>query len=192
MPSPVLTPDVIGSAGGTNVHIETNKPGATYLYQAAAGGPSVGWRQLCLAPCDIPLDPSGTYKIGGEAVEDSSAFHLHGASSETLYVDASNAGTSTFGWISLGLGAALSGPALYLLLRHEDPTPYDSGASGGEITGWVLLANGAPWLIAGAIMLANGGTSVHADTAAPSRGTYGGGGIALGGGLHLEPTGITF
>jgi hypothetical protein len=161
-PGSTPTPNEYGGADGVRVHIETNKPYATYLYRAAKGGPAIGWDRLCLAPCDIPVDPSRTYRIGGERIVDSAPFQLAPRASETLYVDATSAGVPTMGVLFLALGAALTAPGVYCLTRPESPDD-GPGPSGSSIVGWVLIANGIPWLITGIALLAAGGTTVKAD-----------------------------
>jgi hypothetical protein len=187
----VMDPLVYTGPDAVRLHIESNWPYRTYLFQAAAGGPSVGWNRLCFAPCDVNVDPKGTYKIGGASIADSDSFNLSGKPKQTLYVNAGSAGMAAMGWLSLVLGVGLTVPAVYFLTKSQDPQD-EPGPNPNKIVGWVLLANGVPWLVAGAIVIGAAGTSVKSDDGTHIAQAPVPRGIDLGSGFHLTAHGVTF
>jgi hypothetical protein len=186
---PRSLPEYTG-ADAVRIHIETTKPGSTFLQQAAEGGPSLGWNRLCAAPCDLAVDPSRIYRIGGERIVDSDEFHVRPGKSQTLYVNPTSAGVPLMGWISLGLGVAMGGPGVYFVTR---PSSHEPGTDSNHLVGWILLANGIPWLITGTILLASGGTTVKSDDGTRlARAGSTTPGLALGGSTRLTRRGVEF
>jgi hypothetical protein len=151
-----LDPTRYDGVDGIMLHVESNRPWSTYVYRAAAAGPSVGWDRLCSAPCDRAVDPKGLYRIGGPTVADSDEFHLPSRPAQTLYVDASSSASKALAIGAIGLGAVLAVPGA-LFFEHS------TADGSNKIVGGVLLLNGLPWLITGVVMLASGTSTTVKD-----------------------------
>lgn len=66
------------------------------------------WTNVCVAPCNAPVDPNGLYRIGGGTVRPSEEFRMP-RSAGIVNVDA-QVGSTVKHWVGLGmiLGGALS------------------------------------------------------------------------------------
>jgi hypothetical protein len=107
---------------------------APTLEQAFASGSGVGWSTVCVAPCNIAIDPSVSYRIhGGEITTTSQITDSDGSATgaftsstsraldsapfqlspdrpqQTLHVDANSSGA--WGWIFVGVSPAYFVPA---------------------------------------------------------------------------------
>jgi hypothetical protein len=59
------------------------------------------WRDICIAPCGVTLDPTALYRIGGGTSLPSEAFSLPRASGD-VFIDA-EVGSKVKHWVGLGL-----------------------------------------------------------------------------------------
>jgi len=74
--------------------------------------PTLTWRDVCVAPCNITVDPKAYYRLNGRGIVASSAFSLPRSSGD-VYIDA-KVGSVGKRWVSFGLavggvGAAIGG-----------------------------------------------------------------------------------
>src|SRR5581483_5739642 len=129
---------------GPVVRLRSNNPRAT-LQQM-----QLRWRDVCVAPCGVPVDPRAMYRIGGRSVKPSAPFAIPRPAGE-VYVDA-HAGNLVKYWVGVGLsigGIASAGVGgLYLLSAgSSDTTVSDVAKTYGIvylITGAILMAIGIP------------------------------------------------
>jgi hypothetical protein len=74
------------------------------------------WTNVCVAPCDVAVDPNGIYRIGGGTVRPSEEFRMPRPQGSVL-ID-TQAGSTVKHWVGFGmilggLGAVLGGAVLY-------------------------------------------------------------------------------
>jgi hypothetical protein len=125
------------------------------------------WNDVCVSPCGIPVDPAGTYRVGGGSYRASDPFRMPRPSGQVV-LDA-HMGSNVKHWIGFGLGlgggiAALLGVTLLSLAPSATGTSVTgSGLSEKEtfqVYGAVYLVTGIILLAVGIPMLASSGTSV--------------------------------
>jgi hypothetical protein len=126
---------------GPLVKLQANKPQAI-LQQLRLRT----WQDLCLMPCGIVVDPTGSYRVGGEGLRDTSSFQMPRPSGEVL-VDA-NMGTSARRRTGIGLtlggfGAALLGGLTARLgIESDSQSTSNQNTSTNSTGGLVLLIVG--------------------------------------------------
>ena len=113
------------------------------------------WQDVCIAPCNVPVNPAGMYRIGGGTIRPSAPFNMPRPSGQVV-VDAQTGSTVKhwvgFGLVLGGIGAALGGTLIYAGAPGDDPytgssTERDSAHAVGIVyivTGLILLAVGIP------------------------------------------------
>jgi hypothetical protein len=116
------------------------------------------WRDICAAPCGVPVTPGGLYRVGGGGLRGSEPFTLPRSTGDVV-VNARMTKKSTHvvgiimtiaGGVGLGLGAlALAGAA--------------NGSSGSDL-GNISERDGVGYAIAGAVLMAIGITMAAANT----------------------------
>jgi hypothetical protein len=148
--------------GQVDVRIETS--GSDYAYpslmEAAPGGPDVGWRQICMAPCTARVDAGGLFKIGGRRMADSNTFRLGSAPSQTLYVKPSNN-------IGLALGISFLAPGIPLSIVGATFLATGSHESPLDTLGLTFSIIGGAFVVGGVIaLLLNPSTTVSTDQGA--------------------------
>jgi hypothetical protein len=145
---------------GPRVRLQADNPNAR-LQQFTP----LRWRDVCLAPCDVTVDPAATYRIGGGTSIPSETFTLPRAAGD-VYIDA-QVGSKVKHWVGLGLmigGVVAAGYGLlwWQLFSGVDDT--SSGAQNfrdtGRNIGLFMIGVGAVLEIVGVVMFA-GGTSVQ-------------------------------
>jgi hypothetical protein len=113
------------------------------------------WRDVCRAPCEVPVDPRGIYRIGGGTVRPSPSFQMP-RENGVVYVD-TQVGSTVRHWVGFGLTiggcVSLAVGGLYLALAQDvssntsDPTAKDfveGLAIFYLVLGGVLTAIGIP------------------------------------------------
>lgn len=70
------------------------------------------WRDVCTAPCNVPVDPNGTYRIGGGSIRPSAEFRMPRPAGTVLV--RTETGSTARHWVGVamivgGLGAVLGG-----------------------------------------------------------------------------------
>lgn len=122
------------------------------------------WEPVCVAPCAVPLDPNGVYRVGGGGVAPSATFVLPHAAPLRLHVRAG----SGF-WHDAGVSTAVAGLATAItggIVWGSAPTQANERATaiaGAWTTGAgiVLLALGAVmWLTTGSVVTTDDGRSL--------------------------------
>jgi hypothetical protein len=122
------------------------------------------WEPVCAAPCSVPLDPNGVYRVGGGGVAPSGPFVLPHAPSLRLHVHAGSgfwhdAGVST---AVAGLATAITGGIIWGSSPSQ-PNERATAIAGAATTGAgiVLLAVGAVmWLTTGSTVTTDDGRSL--------------------------------
>jgi hypothetical protein len=87
------------------------------------------WRDICIAPCNVTLDPRGLYRIGGGTSLASDPFSLPRASGD-VYIDA-QVGSKVKHWVGLGLmigGLVAAGYGLFFWEIFNSASGSDSAS----------------------------------------------------------------
>ncbi len=122
------------------------------------------WEPVCVAPCSVPLDPNGIYRVGGGGVAPSDSFVLPRSAPLRLHVRAGSrfwydAGVDTF---LVGLATAIAGGIVW----GSAPSQKDEHATtiaGAATTGAgfaVLLLGAVMWLTSGSVVTTDDGRSL--------------------------------
>ena len=85
------------------------------------------WRDICIAPCNVTLDPNALYRIGGGTSLASEAFRLPRTSGD-VYIDA-QVGSKVKHWVGLGLmigGLVAAGYGLFFWELFNSATASDT------------------------------------------------------------------
>jgi hypothetical protein len=149
------------SVAGPRVMLRADNPNAR-LQQFTP----LRWRDVCIAPCGVTVDPAATYRIGGGTSIASDTFMLPRAAGD-VYIDA-QVGSKVKHWVGLGLmigGVVAAGYGLLWWQLFSGVDDYNSsGASSirdtGRNIGLFMIGIGAVLEIVGVVMFA-GGTSVQ-------------------------------
>jgi hypothetical protein len=151
MPGPPAPPGPPGPppAYGPIVTVRSDHPRARLQVQ----GP-LRWQDVCVQPCNVPVNPQGLYRIGGGTIRPSDGFNMPRPSGQ-IVVEAQT-GSTVKHWVGIGLAiggavAAVSGALVYANAPNEDiygsTTSRDSAHVVGIVyivTGLILLAVGLP------------------------------------------------
>jgi hypothetical protein len=146
---------------GPRVTLQTDNPNAR-LQQYTP----LRWRDVCLAPCGVTVDPAATYRIGGGTSMASDPFTLPRAAGE-VHIDA-EVGSKVKHWAGLGVMIGGGVAALYGLFWWQvlggfaDSANTSSSEDFGNTArniGLVFIGIGAVLAIVGTVMF-TGGTSV--------------------------------
>ena len=148
---------------GPRVVLRTDNPNAR-LQQFTP----LRWRDVCLAPCGVTVDPAATYRIGGGTSMTSDTFMLPRSAGD-VYIDA-QVGSKVTHWVGLGLmigGVVAAGYGLlwWQLFGSVGDDPYASSSVNDvrdnvRNVGLFIIGIGAVLEIVGLVMFA-GGTSVR-------------------------------
>jgi hypothetical protein len=155
MPGPPAPPGPPGPPPGYGygpiVTVRSDHPRARLQVQ----GP-LKWQDVCIAPCNVPVNPQGLYRIGGGTIRPSDGFNMPRQSGQVL-VDAQTGSTVKhwvgFGLVLGGIGSALAGTLIYA--GAPDASSNDAFATTDRdaahvagivyiVVGLVLLAVGIP------------------------------------------------
>ena len=146
-PGPPGPPPAYGY--GPIVTVRSDHPRARLQVQ----GP-LKWQDVCVAPCNVPVNPQGTYRIGGGTIRPSEGFNMPRPAGQVV-VEAQTGSTIKhwvgFGLVLGGIGAAVGGTLVYA----GAPTANDSISTTDRdaahavgivylVTGLILLAIGVP------------------------------------------------
>jgi len=118
------------------------------------------WTDVCAAPCGIPVNPTGTYRVGGGSLRATDPFSMPRSSGGVLIQ--AKMGSNVKHWVGIGLtiagGLNLLAGGLYLLAA-QDATGNVGDVSkkdyltvygvAGLIVGAVLTGIGIPGMVGG-------------------------------------------
>ena len=82
--------------GGPVVIVRSDNPQARLQTQ---GG--LKWRDVCVAPCNVPVNPAGLYRIGGGTIRPSDAFNMPRPAGKVVVQ--AQAGSNVKHWVGVGL-----------------------------------------------------------------------------------------
>ena len=124
------------------------------------------WQDVCVAPCNVPVHPGGTYRVGGGSIRGSDEFTMPRASGQVV-VDA-QVGSKVKRGIGIGLtvGGALSalfGGIFFLAAPADTSDPYgysNNNREDAQFLGVFYLAIGAALMAVG-IPLSTSSTTVQ-------------------------------
>jgi hypothetical protein len=139
-------------AAGPVVTVRSDNPQARLQTQG-----ELKWRDVCVAPCNVPVNPAGLYRIGGGTIRPSEPFNLPRPAGHVVVQ--AQAGSNVKHWVGVGMvigglvDAALGG--IYYA-SAEDLASSSSNSTGQSkeyfqtigivsvVTGVILLAIGIP------------------------------------------------
>jgi len=149
-PQPPYPPQGPPPVYGPIVTLRANSPRARLQMQT-----QLKWQDVCLTPCNVPVNPAGVYRVGGGSIRPSESFPMPRPSGPVV-IDA-QVGSNIKRWVGFGLilggiGAAVGGTITYLNAPAESAfattnTERDAAHVVGivyVIIGVVLLAVGIP------------------------------------------------
>jgi hypothetical protein len=117
-------------------------------------GQQLRWQDVCAAPCNVPVNPAGTYRVGGGSIRASEGFQMPRSSGPVL-IEA-RTGSKIKRWVGIGMmiagiGAIGAGTAYYLLADDL------SDATGSSVTSKEYYqVSGIVYGVIGVILLAIG------------------------------------
>ena len=116
------------------------------------------WRDVCLAPCNVPVHPGGVYRVGGGSIRGSETFNMPRPSGQVV-IDA-QVGSKVKRGIGIGLtigGAvsALLGGIYVLAATDASNTDYTNTKDEMQALGIVYLVVGAVLMVIGIPMSAS-------------------------------------
>lgn len=141
--------------GTVEVHIDSTR--SVSLEKRTTGS----WEPVCAAPCDQKLAVTPEYRVVGDNVNPSEAFHLDGSKgSVTLKIDPGVQSSAAAGtWIALGSVAVLAGGVVVMAVgmnRHADSQgQLSQGNSNAMIVGSTMALAGVVGGITGAALYFN-------------------------------------
>ena len=149
-PQPPYPPPGPPPVYGPIVTLRANNPRARLQVQTA-----LKWQDVCLAPCNVPVNPAGAYRVGGGTIRPSEIFNMPRPSGPVV-IDV-EAGSNVKRWVGFGLilggiGFAVGGTLTYMNAPEATgfattDTQRDAAHVAGilyVIAGIVLLAVGIP------------------------------------------------
>src|SRR5262249_34131332 len=112
------------------------------------------WVDVCVSPCGVPVDPRGSYRVGGGSYRASDPFRMPRAEGPVL-IDA-NVGSQPKHIVGLvltivGIVDAASGVLLYALASSLSSNSLDNNGVGSKT---YYQVDGAIGIITGAILMA--------------------------------------
>jgi hypothetical protein len=161
--------------GNATIEKRTGTSAATGLGPFETGVLSVGhWQEVCVAPCQVRLDPNSSYRVSGDGLVPSGTFMLP-RNEDRVRVDARmGSSPARVGGMLLtagGIGSlALGGLALLAtpILASEDVG--SEGFRTGVLAGGIgAVSVGAIALTTGLFLWLSNGSSAHPQTIASSR-----------------------
>jgi len=138
--------------GGPVVIVRSDNPQARLQTQ---GG--LKWRDVCVAPCNVPVNPAGLYRIGGGTIRPSDAFNMPRPAGKVVVQ--AQAGSNVKHWVGVGLiiGGVIDGALGGLYYASASDLVNSSSNTTGQgkeyfqtigvvsiVTGVILLAIGIP------------------------------------------------
>lgn len=148
-PQPPYPPQGPPPAYGPIVTLRANNPRARLQVQTA-----LKWQDVCLAPCNVPVNPAGVYRVGGGTIRPSETFNMPRPAGPVV-IDV-QAGSNIKRWVGFGLilggiGAAVGGTLTYLNAPEE--SAFGSTANTERDAAHVV---GIVYIIIGVVLLAVG------------------------------------
>jgi len=111
------------------------------------------WQDVCITPCNRPVNPQGLYRIGGGSIRPSETFNMPRPSGRVV-ID-TQVGSTVKHWVGFGLiiggAVAAAGGALYYAGADDI-----SANSGTGDTKTAVQTIGIVYIITGVILLAVG------------------------------------
>lgn len=135
---------------GPIVTLRANNPRARLQVQTA-----LKWQDVCLAPCNVPVNPAGVYRIGGGSIRASESFPMPRPSGPVV-IDVET-GSTVKHWVGMGLTiggivSAVTGGLYLLAASSASADDFGTGVSSRD----TYNAAGILYLIVGGILLAIG------------------------------------
>lgn len=125
------------------------------------------WRDICIAPCNVTMDPRGLYRIGGGTSIASDPFTLPRASGD-VYIDA-QVGSKVKHWVGLGLMIGGLVAAGYGLFFWEISRAANDNTSSGQEARDFVRNIGITFVSIGGVLEIVGGTMFFGGTSVQVR-----------------------
>jgi len=163
-PPPLQPPMEAPPISGPRVTLQVDNPHARLQQHTP-----LRWRDVCIAPCGVIVEPTALYRVGGGESIASEPFQLPRRSGD-VYIDA-QVGSNIKHWAGLGMMIGGAVAALYGVLYWQFSKAFadveansGSGSTGFSDTvrniGFVIIGAGVVVEIIGIVMF-SGGTSVQ-------------------------------
>jgi len=149
MPPAYAPPPVAGPF----VTLRANSPKARLQMM----GQQLQWRDICVAPCRVAVNPTGVFRVGGNTIRPSDSFNMPRPSGQVV-IDA-EVGSTVKHWVGIALiigGVLDAGFGTLYYAAADDLATSSSNTTGmtkgyfqavgivGIVTGVILLAIGIP------------------------------------------------
>jgi hypothetical protein len=149
-PPPAYAPPYPPPVYGPIVTLRADSPRARLQVMT-----NLKWQDVCLAPCNVPVNPAGSYRVGGGTIRGSEPFNMPRPSGQVL-IDA-QVGSKVKRGVGIGLtiggGVSALVGALYLVAASSaTTTSNDFGTTSEE----AFQAVGIVYLVVGAVLMAVG------------------------------------
>ena len=161
-PPPAGIPQPAPPIAGPRVILQVDNPNGRLQQHT-----QLRWRDICIAPCNVTLDPRGLYRIGGGTSIASDPFSLPRASGD-VYVDA-QVGSKVKHWVGLGLMIGGLVAAGYGLFFWEISRTANDNTSTGQDARDFVRNIGITFLSIGGVLEIVGGTMFFGGTSVQVR-----------------------
>jgi hypothetical protein len=133
---------------GPVVRLNADKPAARLQMMR------LRWTDVCVSPCGVAVDPSGTYRVGGGSIRPSEEFRMPRPAG-TVLVQA-EVGSTVKHWVGIGMLAGGAGLALGGLLYYATASSTTTNAFGDTVSSDTYKAVGITYMVIGVIVAAIG------------------------------------
>lgn len=148
-----MPPGYAPPVAGPFVTLRANSPKARLQMM----GQQLQWRDICVAPCRVAVNPTGVFRVGGNTIRPSDSFNMPRPSGQVV-IDA-EVGSTVKHWVGIALiigGVLDAGFGTLYYAAADDLATSSSNTTGmtkgsfqavgivGIVTGVILLAIGIP------------------------------------------------
>jgi hypothetical protein len=118
-------------------------------------GESLRWRDVCTAPCNVPVQPAGSYRVGGGTIRGSDTFTMPRAAGPVLV--SAQTGSNVKHWVGIALIAGgVANAAVGALYYSEASSLANSSSNTAGNTKGFYQGVGIAGIVIGVIIAAIG------------------------------------
>jgi len=134
---------------GPIVTLRANSPRARLQTQT-----QLRWQDVCLTPCNVPVNPAGVYRVGGGTIRPSESFNMPRPSGPVV-IDA-QVGSNIKRWVGFGLILGGIGSAVYGTLTYLNAPAESAFSNTNNVERDAAHVSGIISVIIGVVLLAVG------------------------------------